>query len=224
MTTRFGVLVSGSGTNLAALIDAAARSGEAAEIAVVISNKANAYGLERARVAGIPAVHISHHGKDRSSFDQEMVDCLVEHGVGWVLLAGFMRIVTPTLLDGFPGRVINIHPALLPSFPGIQGQRQAFEANVPIAGATVHFVSAETDTGPIIAQGAVLRVDGDTLESFTRRILAIEHRLFPMVMGWAAAGRLRLEGGRAVVDLREGERRGLWGAQSGLSLGPDPVH
>jgi phosphoribosylglycinamide formyltransferase-1 len=224
MTTRFGVLVSGSGTNLAALIDAAARSDVAAEIAVVISNKADAHGLERARVAGIRAVHISHHGKDRSSFDQEMVDCLVEHDVGWVLLAGFMRMVTPTLLDGFPGRVINIHPALLPSFPGIQGQRQAFEANVPISGATVHFVSAEMDAGPIIAQGAVLRVDGDTLESLTDRILAIEHRLFPMVMGWAAAGRLRLEGGVAVVDLKEGECRGLWGAQSSLPLGPDPVH
>ena len=211
MTTRFGVLVSGSGTNLAALIDAAAKPGGAAEIAVVISNKADAYGLQRARDAGIPAVHISHRGKDRASFDQEMVDCLVEHGVGWVLLAGFMRIVTPTLLDGFPGRVINIHPALLPSFPGIRGQQQAFEANVPIAGATVHFVSAETDAGPIIAQGAVLRAHGDTLDTFTERILAIEHRLFPMVMAWAAVGRVRLERGRAVVDLLEGERRGLWG-------------
>jgi len=212
MTTRFGVLVSGSGTNLAKLIEAASRPDLSAEIAVVISNKADAYGLERARSAGIPAVHIDHRGKDRASFDQEMVTCLRDHGVQWVLLAGFMRIVTPTLLDGFPGQIINIHPALLPSFPGVQGQRQAFEANVPIVGATVHFVSAEMDAGPIIAQGAVLRSPEDTLESLTQRILAIEHRLFPMVMGWAAAGRLRLQNGGVEVDLLDGESRGLLGA------------
>ena len=210
--TRFGVLVSGSGTNLQALIDASMTDGHPAEIAVVISNKEEAFGLERARQAGIPAVHIGHKGKERAVFDQELVDTLVAHGVEWVALAGFMRILTPTFLTAFHNRVINIHPALLPSFPGTNGQKQAFAAGVRITGATVHLVDSGTDTGPIVAQGAVPVLEADTEETLQQRILSLEHCLFPMVFRWAAEGRVSVTDGRASVDLPEGEQRFLWGA------------
>jgi len=208
--TRFGVLLSGSGTNLQALIDAANTQQHPAEIAVVISNKEDAFGLERARQAGIPAVHISHKGKDRAVFDQELVDVLVAHGVEWIALAGFMRILTPTFLTAFPNRVLNIHPALLPSFPGTNGQGQAFESGVRIAGATVHLVDAGTDTGPIVAQGAVPVLETDTAETLQQRILRVEHVLFPKVFRWAAEGRVSVSDGRAVVSLPDGEERFFW--------------
>lgn len=211
MSVRFAVLLSGSGTNLASLIDAAAAPTSQAEIAVVLSNKADAYGLQRARDASIPVVHISHKGKERSAFDADVVKALHAHNVEWVLLAGFMRILTPVFLDAFPNRVINIHPALLPSFPGVQGQQQAFEAGVRIAGATVHFVDAGMDSGAVIAQGAVPVLDSDDLTSLQQRILSVEHRLFPMVMGWASEGRLSVKEGQACVDLQSGEQRYLWG-------------
>lgn len=210
--TRFGVLLSGSGTNLQALIDAANTEGHPAEIAVVISNKKEAFGLERARQAGLPAVHVPHKGKDRAVFDQELVDVLVSHGVEWVALAGFMRILTPTFLAAFHNRVLNIHPALLPSFPGINGQAQAFEAGVKIAGATVHLVDAGTDTGPIVAQGAVPVLETDTAETLQQRILGMEHVLFPTVFRWAAEGRVSVSEGRAVVALPDGEERFFWKA------------
>ena len=136
----FGVLLSGSGTNLQALLDAAAQPDFPGRPAVVISNRRDAYGLERARQAGVPAVWIPHRGKDREEFDAELVATLRAHAVEWVALAGFMRLVTPTFLDAFPQRVINIHPALLPAFPGVDGQGQAHAYGVRIAGATVHFV------------------------------------------------------------------------------------
>ena len=154
MTGRIGVLISGSGTNLQALIDAFAHD-DTVEVAVVISNKADAYGLERASTAGIPTVVIDHRGKSRRSFDAELVDALRSHRVSWVALAGFMRIITPVFLDAFPGRVINIHPSLLPAFPGVNAQQQAYDAGVAVTGATVHFVDAGMDTGPVIAQGEV---------------------------------------------------------------------
>ena len=210
MNTRIGVLVSGSGTNLQALIDAFPLGGTA-EIAVVISNNEEAYGLARAREASLPAVFVNHRGKSREQFDAELVDCLRQHKVDWVALAGFKRIITSVFLSAYPDRVINIHPALLPSFAGIHAQQQAFDAGVQVAGATVHFVDGGTDTGPIIAQGAVARRPGDTVDDLSNRILSVEHRLFPMVMRWAVEGRLKVIDGRAKVDLMDGESRSLWG-------------
>jgi phosphoribosylglycinamide formyltransferase 1 len=211
MSVRFAVLLSGSGTNLASLIDAAAEPTSQAEIAVVLSNKADAYGLQRARDASIPAVHISHRGKERSTFDADVVEALRSYDVEWVLLAGFMRILTPVFLDAFPYRVINIHPGLLPSFPGVRAQKQAFDAGVRIAGATVHFVDAGMDSGPVIAQGAVPVMEGDDAEALQQRILSVEHQLFPMVMHWAAEERLAVKDRHVCVDLKPGEQRYLWG-------------
>ena len=204
MSARFAVLVSGSGTNLQALLDAADEA--SFEIALVLSNREDAYGLERARHAGVKAVHIPHKGKSRGTFDAELVEVLNAHRIDWVLLAGFMRILTPVFLDAFPHRVINIHPSLLPSFPGVNAQKQAFDAGVRVAGASVHFVDAGMDTGPIIAQGAVPVRASDDAESLQQRILTIEHRLFPMVMQWAAEGRVCVVDGKAEVDLHSGEQ------------------
>jgi phosphoribosylglycinamide formyltransferase-1 len=209
MTVKMGVLVSGSGTNLQALIDSFSGD-ESAQIAVVISNKKTAYGLERASMASIPTAFVDHRGKARENFDAELVECLRSHGVEWVVLAGFMRIITPTFLDAFPGRIINIHPSLLPSFPGLNAQQQAFDAGVPLTGATVHFVDGGLDAGPIIAQGVVPRQPKDDVEDLRARILEMEHRLYPMVLRWAVNGQLTLEGGRAVVRMGEGESRVLW--------------
>ena len=185
MTGRIGVLISGSGTNLQALIDAFAHD-DTVEVAVVISNKADAYGLERASTAGIPTVVIDHRGKNRRAFDAELVDALRSHRVSWVALAGFMRIITPVFLDAFPGRVINIHPSLLPAFPGVNAQQQAYDAGVAVTGATVHFVDAGMDTGPGIAQGVVPRRDDDAVEDLKARNLTLAHRLFPRDMRCAA--------------------------------------
>jgi phosphoribosylglycinamide formyltransferase-1 len=193
------VLISGSGTNLQALLDACAAPDFPARVAVVISNRRDAYGLERARAAGVPAVWVPHRGKARADFDAELVAALREHGAQWVCLAGFMRIVTPVFLDAFPQRVLNIHPALLPAFPGVHAQAQALAAGVKVAGATVHFVDAGTDTGPIIAQGAVPVLDDDDEDALKARILAVEHELYPRALRQAVEGRLRVEGRRVVV-------------------------
>lgn len=217
MSCRVAVLVSGSGTNLQALIDASHWANASAEIAVVISNKEQAFGLQRARDAGVDALFLDHRGKKREEYDRELVDALNRYSIDWVFLAGFMRILTPVFLGSFPGRVVNIHPALLPSFPGVAAQRQAFDAGVTISGATVHFVDGGMDTGAIIAQGAVPRLPTDSFEAFSARILEMEHRLFPMVMRWAAEGRLSHSERGAEVRLKEGESRYLM-ADSDLVL------
>lgn len=206
---RVGVLLSGGGSNLQALMDAAAAPDHPVQIAVVISNRKHAGGLERARSAGIEAVWLPHKNKAREAFDAELVAVLQAHGCQWVALAGFMRIITPIFLDAFPGRVLNIHPALLPAFPGVNAQKQAFDAGVSQTGATVHLVDAGMDTGPIIAQGAVPRLPDDTLDTLQQRILVQEHRLYPMVLRWAAEGRVRAVGRGVEVDLLPGEDRGL---------------
>jgi phosphoribosylglycinamide formyltransferase-1 len=211
MKPCIGVLISGSGTNLAALIDAFSGDDAKAAIGVVISNRADAYGLQRAVAAGIPAVHISNAKKSRVDFDRELIATLQAHGVEWVALAGFMRILSPVFLEAFTGRVINIHPSLLPSFPGLDAQEQAFKAGVKITGATVHFVDAGLDTGRIIAQGAVPRFEADTIEALRARILAMEHELFPMVMAAAVSGRLSVEAGCVAID----------GAAQALAWQPD---
>lgn len=210
--TPLGVLISGGGTNLQAILDACADPDFPARVAVVFSNKADALGLERARRAGVPTATLSHRGwPDRASFDAAVVEILQRHGVSWVCLAGYMRIVTPTLLGAFPGRVLNVHPALLPAFPGLHAQQQALDAGVRLAGATVHLVDAGTDTGPILAQGAVPVLPEDTADTLGARILTVEHRLYPRVIRWAAEGRIHLEEGRLRLDLPADERPWLLG-------------
>ena len=213
---KIGVLASGSGTNLQALIDAASR-GELgpARIVVVGANVPGCGALERAAKAGIPTFVRSH--KDfatREDFEHALLDELRRHGVGLVVLAGFMRILTPVLLDVFPHRVVNIHPALLPTFPGVHAQKQAFDYGVRFSGCTVHFVDAGTDTGPIIAQAVVPVLDGDDEETLRTRILAEEHRLYPAVIRAIAEGRVSVEGRRVhvrgtPVELRDSRMRSL---------------
>lgn len=211
MKVPVAVLVSGSGTNLQALLDVAARPDYPARIAVVVSNRRDAGALDRARAAGVPAVWISHRGKGRDAFERELVAVLREHQVAWVALAGFMRVLTGTFLEAFRGRILNIHPSLLPAFPGLDAQRQAFDHGVRIAGCTVHFVDDGTDTGPIIAQGAVPVLPDDDAETLRRRILAVEHRIYPMVLRMAVEGRLHVDGRKVRVDLHEGEQTWMWG-------------
>jgi phosphoribosylglycinamide formyltransferase-1 len=202
-----GVLVSGSGTNLQAILDAVRGRTLDARVAVVVSNVAGAGALERARAADIDAVVIEHQRyADRRAFDAAVVEALKSRGVDVVVLAGFMRLVTDVLLDAFPMRIVNVHPALLPAFPGVHGQRQALAYGVRVAGCTVHFVDRGTDTGPIIAQAAVPVLEGDDEATLSARILAQEHQLLPRVLQWIAEGRVKVEpaeaGGRACVRVR----------------------
>lgn len=186
-----GVLVSGSGSNLQAVIDAVASGTLNAKIAVVLSNIATAKGLERAKAAGIPTVTLDHKSfGNREAFDAAIVEALRARGVNCVVLAGFMRIVTPVLLDAFPRRVVNIHPSLLPAFPGVHAQAQAFRYGVRVTGCTVHFVDSGVDTGAIIAQSEVRVLDTDTEDSLQARILEKEHELLPRVLQWIAEGRV----------------------------------
>src|SRR5687767_14658191 len=167
-----GVLVSGSGTNLQAILDAIASGKLDAKVGVVLSNVPNARALDRAQAAKVPAIVVDHKAfPSRDAFDRALVEVLEAHGVRVVVLAGFMRLLTPTLLDAFPNRVINVHPALLPAFPGAHAQRQAIEYGVAVSGCTVHFVDAGMDTGPIIAQTTVPVRDEDDEASLTARIL-----------------------------------------------------
>ena len=197
---RVGVLASGNGSNLQALIDRSEDGSLPAEVSCVISNNASAFALERARRHGITAIHLDHRlFSDREAYDKAAVDSLRENGVALVTLAGFMRIISPVLIDAFPNAIMNIHPALLPSFPGLHAQRQALDHGVKIAGCTVHFVDAGTDTGPIICQAAVPVLDGDTEESLSARILVEEHRLYPLAVKLFAEGKLSIEGRRVIV-------------------------
>jgi phosphoribosylglycinamide formyltransferase-1 len=198
---RLGILISGSGTNLQAIIDRS-ESGELdAEVVCVISNKADAFGLERARKHGIAAIHIDHKSfSGRSEYDAAVVKNLLEFKVDLVILAGFMRIVTPVLLDAFPNRVMNIHPALLPSFPGLDAQKQALDYGAKVSGCTVHFVDAGTDTGPIILQSVVPVLEGDTEETLSQRIHLEEHKLYPAAIQLFAEGRLKVEGRRVIIS------------------------
>jgi phosphoribosylglycinamide formyltransferase-1 len=186
-----GVLVSGNGTNLQAILDAVGRGALDARVRLVISNQPDAFALERARKAGVPAVSISHKAyATREAFDEAMLASLREHGVEWVVLAGFMRVLTPGFLRAWGGRVINIHPALLPSFPGVNAVRQAISHGVKVTGCTVHFVDDGVDSGKIIAQRAVPVLDGDDEASLGARVHAAEHELFVSVLADIAAGRV----------------------------------
>lgn len=206
-----GVLISGSGTNLQALLDACAAPDFPARVAVVVSNRPDAYGLERAQRAGVPTeVHLQREYPDRAAYDRRLVEALEAHHVEWVCLAGYMRLVTPDFLRAFPQRVLNIHPALLPAFPGLRAHQQTLEHGVRVAGATVHLVDDGTDTGPIVAQGVVPVLPDDTLPELTARILRMEHRLYPLALRWAAEGRLRVEGRQVKLDLPSGASPALF--------------
>lgn len=173
-----GVLVSGSGTNLQAILDAVEKGELDAQVRIVVSNKPGVQAIERAERAGVSTLVIPHQDfPSREAFDRAMVSALEGAGVQLVVLAGFMRVLTPLFLRAFPGRVVNIHPSLLPSFPGVRAQAQALAHGVKVTGCTVHFVDEGVDTGPIIAQRAVPVLEGDTTESLTSRILEEEHSL-----------------------------------------------
>jgi phosphoribosylglycinamide formyltransferase-1 len=187
--TNLGVLISGRGSNLQALIDAIHEGRLHAKIAVVISNREDAAGLDRARAAGIEAIALSHQGwSTREDYDRALVNELRRREVGLVCLAGFMRRVGRPLLDAFPNAVLNIHPSLLPAFPGVDAQRQAIAHGVKVSGVTVHLVTEELDAGPIILQRAVPVLDDDTPESLAARILVEEHRAYPEAVSMVLAG------------------------------------
>lgn len=202
-TAAIGVLISGRGSNLQALIDARRDGQLPAAIRVVVSNRAEAAGLDRARAAGIEAIVVSHRDfASRDAFDRALVAELKRRGVTLVCLAGFMRLLGREFCDAFGDAVLNIHPSLLPAFPGEHAQRQAVAHGVRVSGATVHFVTPELDAGPIVAQAAVPVHDGDTAESLAARILEVEHQLYPAAVARVLAGGWRLEGRRVVFQNR----------------------
>ena len=196
MKRRVAILISGRGSNMAALIDAAKAKDYPAEIAVVISNRAEAAGLERAKAGGIATevIESKPFGKDRGAFEAVLEQKLGQHRIELICLGGFMRLFTAEFVQRWYGRMLNIHPSLLPSFPGLDPHGQALKAGVKISGATVHFVIPETDAGPIVMQGAVPVCDDDTADTLSARILTVEHRIYPEALRLLARGRLRLEG------------------------------
>lgn len=202
---KLGVLISGRGSNLQALIDAASDPAFPAEVALVLSNKPDAYGLERARMAGIPTAVVRHKDHpDKPAFEQAMTAELEGAGVQLVCLAGFMRLLSPWFVERWHDRLINIHPSLLPSFKGLDTHRRALDAGVRFHGCTVHYVRPEMDEGPIIAQAAVPVLTTDTEEVLAERVLAQEHRLYPLAVRLIAEGRVRVDGARALVEERSG--------------------
>src|ERR1700726_686223 len=196
MKRRVAILISGRGSNMAALIQAAKAEDFPAEIVVVISNRADAGGLERAKAGGMPTVSIQSKpfGKDRAAFEAVLQSALDQHKVELICLGGFMRLFTAEFVQRWYGRMLNIHPSLLPSFPGLEPQAQALRAGVKISGATVHFVIPETDAGPIVMQGAVAVRDDDTPQTLAARIITIEHRIYPAALRLVASVKIRLEG------------------------------
>lgn len=199
---RVAVLISGRGSNMAALIEAAKAKGYPAEIVLVLSNKADAGGLAIARAAGI-ATHVIDHiafGKDRAAFDAAMQTVLAQHRIDIVCLAGFMRLLTPGFVARWPQRMLNIHPSLLPAFKGLDTHKRALEAGAKVHGATVHFVTAELDAGPIVVQAAVAVRKDDDEEALAARVLHQEHRIYPLALKLLAEGRIRVENGHCLVD------------------------
>jgi phosphoribosylglycinamide formyltransferase-1 len=199
---RTAVLISGRGSNMAALIEAAAQPDYPAMIALVVSNVADAAGIGRAAAAGVETVMVDHRpfGKDRAAFERALDAELVAHRIEFVCLAGFMRLLTPWFVDRWQGRMINIHPSLLPAFKGLDTHERALASGVKIHGATVHFVVPETDAGPIIVQAAVPVEDDDTADSLAARVLTAEHRIYPFALAAVAAGRVRIIDGRCRIE------------------------
>ena len=205
-----GVLISGRGSNLQALIQAVQVGALRAQIGVVISNRPHAGGLDLARAAGIDTLVLEHRQfATRDEYDSRLAEELKMRSISLVCLAGFMRLVGARLLKAFPNAVLNIHPSLLPAFPGMNAQQQALEHGVKVSGATVHFVTPELDGGPIIVQACVPVVDGDTIEALAERILTEEHRIYPAAVGVVLAGGWKLDGRRFVPADADGHSAGL---------------
>jgi phosphoribosylglycinamide formyltransferase-1 len=198
---KIAVLISGSGSNLQAILDAIAAGTLKATVCGVLSNRADAYGLQRAQQAGVASAVLSHRDfPDRDSFDSAMMRQLDAWSPDVVVLAGFMRILTPAFVQHYAGRLLNIHPSLLPKYKGLDTHRRALEAGDSEHGCSVHFVSAELDGGPVIAQGVVPVLAGDTVDTLTQRVHKCEHRLYPAVLVWMAEGRLALHQGLPLLD------------------------
>ena len=199
---RVAVLISGRGSNMAALIAAARAATYPADIVLVISNRPDAAGLARAQAAGIPTAVIDHcaYGEDRDAFDRAIQATLDRYAIDLVCLAGFMRLLTSWFVRKWEARMLNVHPALLPAFKGLDTHRRALAAGVKIHGASVHFVVAEMDSGPIVAQGAIAVHDDDTVQSLAARVLAVEHRIYPLALRLVATGRVGLAGKRCIIE------------------------
>jgi phosphoribosylglycinamide formyltransferase-1 len=198
---RLAVLASGGGTNLQAIIDCCREGTLNAEIVLVLSNNPESEALRRARDCDLPLACLDHRQfSDRFEYDRALIAVLRESGADLVVLAGFMRLLSDEFLRTFPGRIMNIHPSLLPAFPGLNAQRQALEYGVRLAGCTVHFLDSGVDTGPIILQAAVPVLDEDTVETLSRRILREEHRIYPLAIQLYAEGRLHIEGRRVRIE------------------------
>src|SRR4051812_8621607 len=199
---RVAVLISGRGSNMVSLIEATKLSDFPAEIALVVSNRPDAAGLELARKANVPTLVVDHrpHGNNRAAFERVLQHALDEHRIEFICLGGFMRLFTAEFVLHWQGRMLNIHPSLLPSFPGLDPHGQALRAGVRISGATVHFVIPETDAGPIIAQAAVPVREDDTADTLAARVLAVEHRIYPLALKLVAEGRARIVDGHSIVD------------------------
>jgi phosphoribosylglycinamide formyltransferase 1 len=205
---RIAVLISGRGSNLQSILDATANGRLHATVALVISNRPGAPGLLRAREAGTEAVCVEPRGYgDRDAYDRAIVTLLRSHAIDLVCLAGFMRLVGPSLLDAFPNRILNVHPSLLPSFPGLDAQRQALSHGVRITGATVHLVTGELDGGPIVCQAAVPVLGDDTVDTLSARILVEEHRIYPEAIACVLEGGWTIEGRRFVPRSSAAEGR-----------------
>jgi phosphoribosylglycinamide formyltransferase-1 len=202
MKRRVAILISGRGSNMAALIEAAKAADFPAEIAVVISNRADAGGLAIASQGGIAteAVESKAFGKDRAAFESALQTVLDRHGIELICLAGFMRLLTAEFVQRWHGRMLNIHPSLLPLFPGLEPQAQALRAGVKLSGATVHFVIPETDAGPIVMQGAVAVHEDDTPETLAARIITVEHRIYPDALRLLAEDRIKLDAGTCKIS------------------------
>jgi phosphoribosylglycinamide formyltransferase 1 len=199
---RVAILISGRGSNMAALVEAAKDKNFPAEIALVLSNRPDAAGLNFAHDAGIPTVVVDHktYGKDRAAFDGAMQAVLEQHRIELICLAGFMRLLTDDFVNRWQGRMINIHPALLPAFKGLDTHQRALDAGAKVHGATVHYVVPEMDAGPIIMQGAVTVRADDTEPALAARVLAVEHRIYPQALKLVAEGRVRIVDGRCLID------------------------
>jgi phosphoribosylglycinamide formyltransferase 1 len=202
---RLGILISGRGSNFEAIANSIARRKLDAEVAIVISNRASAAGLEIARQRGIPMRVVPSQGMDREAYDRLLIDELRTHEVELVCLAGFMRLLSANFVRAFPNRVLNIHPSLLPAFPGLDAQRQALEHGVKITGCTVHFVDEFLDSGPILIQAAVPVLDQDTVESLSARILVQEHLIYSQAIQAIEDGRVTIEGRRVLIREDEEE-------------------